>query len=186
MLLLPMAIHSADALAQIILDSQLLEPAQTRELTRSLRGRFQEPKALARDLLKRGWLTTYQVNHLFQGRAGDLLLGAYVIEERLGEGGMGQVFRARHKMLNRRVALKVIRKERLANPDFVRRFYREIQAAAQLSHPNIVVAYDAEHVDDTHFFAMEYVDGVDLYRLVHDQGPLPIATACDFIRQAAL
>jgi serine/threonine-protein kinase len=181
-----MAIHSADALAQIILDSQLLEPAQTRELTRSLRGRFEEPKALARDLLQRGWLTTYQVNHLFQGRASDLLLGAYVIEERLGEGGMGQVFRARHKLLNRRVALKVIRKERLSNPDFVRRFYREIQAAAQLSHPNIVVAYDADHVGDTHFFAMEYVDGVDLSRLVRDKGPLPIATACDFIRQAAL
>jgi serine/threonine-protein kinase len=181
-----MAIHSADALAQIILDSQLLEPAQTRELTRSLMGRFQEPKALARDLLQRGWLTTYQVNHLFQGRASDLLLGAYVIEERLGEGGMGQVFRARHKLLNRRVALKVIRKERLSNPDFVRRFYREIQAAAQLSHPNIVVAYDADHVGDTHFFAMEYVDGVDLSRLVRDKGPLPIATACDFIRQAAL
>jgi WD40 repeat protein/serine/threonine protein kinase len=181
-----MAIHSADALAQIILDCQLLEPAQTRELTRSLKGRFQEPKALARDLLKRGWLTTYQVNHLFQGRARDLLLGPYVIEERLGEGGMGHVFRARHKMLNRRVALKVIRKERLANPDFVRRFYREIQAAAQLSHPNIVVAYDADHVGDTHFFAMEYVNGVDLCQLVHDKGPLPIATACDFIRQAAL
>src|SRR5260370_28623206 len=99
---------------------------------------------------------------------------------------MGQVFRARHKVLKRRVALKVIRKERLANPDFVRRFYREIQAAAQLSHPNIVVAYDADHVGDTHFFAMESVNGVDLWRLVHDKGLLPIATACDFIRQAAL
>src|SRR5260370_40249931 len=113
----PMAIQTADALAQIILDSQLLEPAQTRELTRSLKGRFQEPKALARDLLKPGWLTTYQGNHLFQGRACDLLLGAYVIEERLGEGGMGQVFRARHKALNRRGALKRIRKERRANPE---------------------------------------------------------------------
>jgi serine/threonine-protein kinase len=181
-----MAITSASALTQLILDSQLLEPAQTRELTRSLQGRFQEPKALARELVQRGWLTAYQINKLFHGCARELALGPYVIEERLGEGGMGQVFRARHKMLNRRVALKVIRKERLADPDFVRRFYREIQAAAQLSHANIVVAYDADHVGDTHFFAMEFVDGIDLCRLVHEKGPLPIAAACDFIRQAAL
>jgi serine/threonine protein kinase len=181
-----MPITSATALAQVILDSQLLEPAQTRELTHTIQSRFQEPKALARELVQRGWLTAYQINLLFQGRASELVLGAYVIEERLGEGGMGQVFRAHHKMLKRRVALKVIRKEKLSDPDFVRRFYRGIQAAAQLTHPNIVAAYDADHADDTHFFAMEFVDGVDLNRLVQTRGPLPVPVACDFIRQTAL
>ena len=181
-----MVIDSPSALTQLILDNQLLEPAQTRELTRTLQTRFTEPKALARDLLKRGWLTAYQINKLFKGRVRELLLGGYIIEERLGEGGMGKVYKARHRLLNRRVALKVIRKDRLADPDSVQRFYREIQAAAQLAHPNIVLAYDADNAGDSYFFAMEYVDGIDLSRLVKETGPLPVAVACDLIQQAAL
>ncbi|HEY1859855.1 MAG TPA: protein kinase [Gemmataceae bacterium] len=173
-------------MTQLILDNQLLEPAQTRELTRTLQTRFTEPKALARELLKRGWLTAYQLDKLFKGRVRELLLGGYIIEERLGEGGMAKVYKARHRLLNRRVALKVIRKDRLADPDAVQRFYREVQAAAQLSHPNIVLAYDADNAGDSYFFAMEYVDGVDLSRLVKEAGPLPVAVACDYIQQAAL
>ena len=99
---------------------------------------------------------------------------------------MGAVFKARHLKMNRLVALKVIRKELLANPDAIQRFEREVQAAAQLSHPNVVAAYDAAQVGDTHFFAMEYVEGTDLNKLVNDKGPLPVEQACDCIRQAAL
>jgi serine/threonine-protein kinase len=181
-----MAIDTSQTLAQLILDNHLLETGPTRELEANLRDRFPEPKALARELIQRGWLSAYQVKQIFQGRARELVLGPYVIEDRLGEGAMGQVFRARHRMLKRRVALKLVRKERLANPEAVQRFYREVQAAARLSHPNIVLAYDADHVGDTYFFAMEYVDGIDLARLVKESGPLPIDTACDYVRQAAL
>jgi WD40 repeat protein/serine/threonine protein kinase len=181
-----MAIDTSQTLAQLILDNHLLDTGPTRELNDNLRDQFPDPKALARELIQRGWLSAYQVKQIFQGRAGELVLGPYIIEDRLGEGAMGQVFRARHRMLKRRVALKLVRKERLANPEAVQRFYREVQAAAQLSHPNIVLAYDADHVRETYFFAMEYVDGVDLARLVKESGPLPIATACDYIRQAAL
>jgi tRNA A-37 threonylcarbamoyl transferase component Bud32 len=99
---------------------------------------------------------------------------------------MGQVFKARNWKLGRVAALKVIRKERLANEDAVRRFRREIRAAGQLAHPNIVLAYDADEVNGTHFFVMEYVAGRDLARVVKEQGPLPLATACDCVRQAAL
>src|SRR6516225_4932024 len=134
---------SAASLVDALRQLRLLEPAQLEELVRGMAGRFPEPKALAGELLRRGWLTPYQVNQLLQGRGSDLLLGSYVILERLGEGGMGQVFKARHQKMGRIVALKLIRKDRLTKPDAIRRFEREIRAAAQLSHPNVVTAHDA-------------------------------------------
>jgi serine/threonine-protein kinase len=180
-----MAIVSANALLEVCGKNGLLEPQQIDEFTRRLPARLQEPKALARELIQRGWVTPYQINLLFQGRAGELTLGPYLLLERLGEGGMGQVFKARHKHMDRLVALKLVRKEHLAKPDAIKRFHREIQAAAALSHPNIVLAYDANKVDDTFFYVMEYVDGTDLKQLVRQQGPLGIEQACDYIRQAA-
>ncbi len=106
--------------------------------------------------------------------------------ERLGEGGMGQVFKARHLLMKRLVAVKLIRKERLAQPEAVRRFHRELRAVAALQHPNIVMAFDGGQVGDVHFLAMEYVEGTDLNKLVNKSGPLPIAQACNYIRQAAV
>ncbi|MBA4182179.1 MAG: hypothetical protein C0506_16455, partial [Anaerolinea sp.] len=106
--------------------------------------------------------------------------------ERLGEGGMGTVFKARHRKLGRVVAVKRIRKERLGNSAAVRRFHREIRAAAQLDHPNIVRALDADDVGGTHLLIMEYAPGADLARLVGKHGPLPVEKACDYCRQAAL
>src|SRR5688572_8645231 len=85
-----------------------------------------DPKSLARELMRRGWLTAYQTNQIMQGRAADLALGPYVLLERIGEGGMGAVFKARHQKLNRVVALKLIRREKLSHPDAVKRFHREI------------------------------------------------------------
>jgi WD40 repeat protein/serine/threonine protein kinase len=181
-----MAIASVPSLVDAIGQYRLLEPAQLEELAGVLRNRFQDPRALARELVQRGWLTPYQINQLFQGKGQELVLGQYVLLERLGEGGMGAVFKARHQRLGRIVALKLIRKDRLQSPDMIRRFRREIQAAAQVSHPNVVLAYDADQDRDINFFAMEYVEGIDLGQLVKRDGPLPVALACDYIRQAAL
>ncbi|HTU93590.1 MAG TPA: serine/threonine-protein kinase [Gemmataceae bacterium] len=181
-----MAIASARDLVETLSRGRLLEVDQLSELNHSLPARPDDPLVLARELLQRGWLTPYQINQLFQGHAGDLILGHYVLLERLGEGGMGQVFKAREVRLGRLVALKVLRKERINKPEIIDRFHQEIQAAAQLSHPNIVHAYDAELIGDAHVFAMEYVDGIDLSRLVKQSGPLPVAQACECIRQAAL
>ena len=114
------------------------------------------------------------------------VIGDYEILGELGRGGMGVVYKARHLRMNRLVALKVIDKNHLVNPNAVRRFYQEIEAAAKLSHANVVMAYDAGQYQDTHFFAMEYVEGIDLSRLVRDSGPLPVEHAADYIRQAAL
>ena len=99
---------------------------------------------------------------------------------------MGAVYLAEHGVMNRRVALKVIKPEYTSNPAAVERFRREIRAAARLHHPNIVAAYDAEQAGETHFLVMEYVDGVSLDRLVAERGPLPVAEACEYVRQAAL
>jgi serine/threonine protein kinase len=99
---------------------------------------------------------------------------------------MGTVFKARHSLMNRVVALKVIRRERLTGPQAVARFHREIRAAALLSHPNIVMALDAAQVGDGHFLVMEYVPGVDLARLLGQRGKLPAGEACDYAYQAAL
>src|SRR5271166_3109548 len=104
---------------------RLLEVAQLDEMTRQLLPRFPDPKALARELVRRGWLTPYQANQLFQGHGDELLLGSYVILDRLGEGGMGQVFKARNWKLGTVVALKLIRKDKLASEVAVRRFQRE-------------------------------------------------------------
>lgn len=110
----------------------------------------------------------------------------YEIRSELGRGGMGIVYKARQTARDRLVALKVFRKERLAHPEALRRFRREAQAAARLSHPNIVVVYESDQDGDTHFLAMEYVPGITLQTLVEHNGPLPAALACDFVRQAAL
>jgi len=110
----------------------------------------------------------------------------YEIVGLIGRGGMGDVYKARHRLMKRTVALKIINREFVRRAEAVERFHREVEAAAKLSHPNVVTAHDAEQAGDVHFLAMEYVDGVNLSQTIQDRGPLPIAEACDYIRQAAI
>jgi tRNA A-37 threonylcarbamoyl transferase component Bud32 len=110
----------------------------------------------------------------------------YRVLEVLGAGGMGTVYKARHELMERDVALKVIRHDLTRDAAAVERFRREVKAAARLAHPNIVTAYDAEHAGGLHFLVMEFVEGTSLDRLVAEEGPLPVARACDYARQAAL
>lgn len=163
----------------------LLDAAQKEELPR-LEAVHGKPRELVQELVKRGWLTVFQGTQLLQGKGEELALGQYVLLEKVGEGGMGQVYKARQCNLDRMVALKVIRKECLDNPKVIARFQREIRAAGHLSHPNIVRAYDADQAGATYFIAMEFLDGIDLAKKVKDEGPLPVDEACEFIRQAAV
>jgi serine/threonine protein kinase len=111
----------------------------------------------------------------------------YRIVAALGTGGMGTVYQAEHRLMDRPVALKVIRGELLSNPALVERFRGEVKSAARLgSHPNIVAAYDAEQSGETHMLVMEFIEGTDLGRLVERHGPLPVSEACEYVRQAAL
>ena len=111
----------------------------------------------------------------------------YRVVGALGAGGMGAVYRAEHRLMDRPVALKVIRGDLLGSALMVERFRGEVKAAARLaSHPNIVAAYDAEQAGETHLLVMEFVEGVDLAELVQRRGPLPVGEACEYVRQAAL
>jgi tRNA A-37 threonylcarbamoyl transferase component Bud32 len=104
----------------------------------------------------------------------------------LGLGGMGAVYKAEHRRMERPVALKVINAALMNRRDMVERFHREAKAAARLTHPNIVTAHDADQAGDIHFLVMEYVEGISLAQKVNEHGPLPVAEACDYIQQAAL
>ena len=115
-------------------------------------------------MLRRGWLT--------ETLAGGLLLESYLLLDRLGEGGMGQVFKVRNKF-GKVVALKLIRKDLLANPTRSAASAAKSRPPLQLDHPNIIRAYDAGETDAGMFIVMEYVEGVDLNRLVREARPLP-------------
>jgi len=176
---------SVAALVELLGRHQLLEAPRLAEVE-SCAARFTEARELAQELMRRGWLTAFQVNQLFLERGEDLVVGQFVLLDRLGEGGMGQVFKAWQRNLQRIVALKLIRKECLDNPRIIQRFQREIRAAGQLAHPHIVHAYDAGQEKGGYFIAMEYIEGMDLAHMVQQTGPLAVAQACDFLRQAAL
>jgi serine/threonine protein kinase len=109
----------------------------------------------------------------------------YQILEILGAGGMGTVIKAQHRLMNRLVALKVVNRNLVQSPEAVERFHREVQAAARLSHPNIVAGLDAEQAGNVHFLVMEFVPGESLDRIL-GQGRVDVNQACDWIRQAAL
>ena len=106
--------------------------------------------------------------------------------EMLGAGGMGAVYRARHLLMERDVALKVINPALMGSSTMVERFRREVKTAARLTHPNIVTAHDAEQAGGWHFLVMEYVPGISLARLVAEKGRLSLTDACDYARQVAL
>jgi serine/threonine protein kinase len=174
-------------LIQKIHDLGLWAENQTaQQQVQELGGRLSDVRLLARELLERDLLTPYQANQLLLGKGDGLLVDGYLILERLGEGAMGQVFKARHGRLHRLVALKIFRPEHVTNPVAVGRFLREVRAAAQLAHPNIVRAYDAGQVAGTYYLAMQYLDGRNLSRLVQQEGPLALDRACDYALQTAL
>jgi hypothetical protein len=113
-------------------------------------------------------------------------LGQYELVERLGQGGMGTVYKAFHTRLKRPVALKLLPRDRLQDAQAVARFQREMEAIGRLDHPHLVRAYDAGEADGQLYLAMEFFEGLDLARLVRRLGPLSVANACEAIRQAAL
>src|SRR5262249_24524814 len=110
----------------------------------------------------------------------------YKVLELLDVGGMGAVYKAEHRLLERTVVLKIIRQDVLSKPEMVQRFLREAKLAASLTHPNIVTLHEAEQVGQSYFLVMEYLAGTGLLRMVQTRGSLPVAEACEWARQAAL
>jgi len=147
--------------------------------------RPKDVQGLARELVHARKITKYQAAVVYRGQTKGLVLGEYVMLEKIGAGGMGEVFKAQHRRMKRLVAVKVLPTSAVDSPDSVRRFYREVEAAAQLSHPNIVTAYDASEHDGIHYLAMEYVEGQDLGKIVSSHGPLSVPCVVEYMIQAA-
>jgi len=181
----PLAVFSAEDFLETLRASGLLPPHTVAVLAAG--GVARAPRAWASELVERGLLTGYQAEQILAGNARSLLLGQYRILDSLGAGGMGRVYKAEHVLMRRLVALKVVgATDDDANTERQAAFQREIEAAARLSHPNVVAAYDAGEANGRRFLVMEYVDGVDLDRLVREVGPLPPRRAADYGRQTAL
>jgi serine/threonine protein kinase len=142
-------------------------------------------EALAQRLVDAGKLTPFQAAAVCEGRLTELVLGNYQVLDRLGAGGMGTVYKARHRRMKRVVAIKVLSPSVSKSHEFVQRFQREVEAAARLSHPNIVMAHDADEAPAGHFLVMEFVNGRDLASEVQQRGPLPVAEAVACLAQAA-
>jgi serine/threonine protein kinase len=146
----------------------------------------QEPAKLAGMLVRDGLLTHFQAEQILQGKWRRFTIGKYKVLERLGSGGMGSVYLCEHKLMRRRVAVKVLPTAKAQDPSSLERFYREARAVAALDHPNIVHAYDIDQDENLHFLVMEYVDGASLQEMVKRNGAMNSLRAAHYMRQAAL
>ncbi len=145
-----------------------------------------DTQSLARELVSQKKLTPYQASVLLTERSDPLLLDRYVILDTIDSGGMGLVFKALHRSMDRVVALKTLSPSNFDSDEKIRRFQREVRTAAMLSHPNIVITHDAHESNGIHFLVMEYVHGKDLGKVIKAEGPLPVQRAVDYILQAAM
>jgi serine/threonine-protein kinase len=185
----PVAIvHSGLGLLEVIDHAGILSTRQVEEIRSNVQGGSypNDAQALAARLVKKEALTSYQARHLLYGQGDSLIVGRYVILYRLGKGAMGKVYKARHRLMGRIVALKVIAREYLNRPSAVPRFLREMRLVGRLDHPNIIRALDAEEIGRAPCIVMEYVPGQDLERLLLDRGPLPPGEVVRCAIQAAL
>ncbi len=167
------------------LDQSGLLDAATLAMAREHAAAGATARQVADGLVAAGRLTPFQVDGLMSGRSRLLIAGRYAVEDRLGAGGMGSVFRCRHTVMRHTVAVKLIAPDLAREPETVARFRREARAAAALSHPNIVRALEMDEDRGEPFLVMEYVPGETLAALVARAGPLPPDVARNYAAQAA-
>lgn len=144
------------------------------------------PRKMAVRLIRAGVMTTFQAEQFLQGKHKGFRLGTYRIIDRLGTGGAGLVYLAKHEVLQKRFAIKVLPQACANDPGVLERFRREARAAAALDHPNVMQVYDFREEDGLSYLVMEYIEGPTLQRLLHRRERLDVTTACEYARQAAL
>ncbi len=177
---------SLEQFAKSLSASGLMPPEEIKAFHSALPAeKRKDAQGFATELVRQGKLTKYQAAAIYQGNTKNLVLGDYRVLDKIGAGGMGQVFKAEHRRMKRVVALKLLPPDVVKDVHAGKRFQREVETAARLIHPNIVTAYDAGDHRGVHYLIMEYVDGQDLSGLVKKQGTLPVETAVNFIVQAA-
>ncbi len=145
-----------------------------------------EPSKVAGMFVRDGLLTHFQAEQIIQGKWRRFSIGKYKVLERIGSGGMGSVYLCEHKLMRRRVAVKVLPAAKAKDPASLERFIREARAVAALDHVNIVHAYDIDQDEELHFLVMEYVDGANLQDMVKKVGPMDVERACHYVYQSAL
>ncbi len=178
----PPAPPSLDEFSRALLELGLVDAA---ELESFANDSAEGVLGLSRALVRAGKVTPYQAAAIYQRKSRGLLIGNYLILEKLGQGGMGVVFKARHRRLKRVGALKILPPSLARDRDAVMRFRREVEAAGRLKHANLVAAQDADEDRGVQFLVMDYVEGRDLDRVVREGGPMPLAQAIDCVIQAA-
>lgn len=171
-------------LASGLIDSAVLKRVEGEIVARKGEPPAEESRGLATALIDAGELTEYQADQLLAGRT-KLTLGPYIITDWIGQGGMGQVFKATHRFMHRECAVKVLPTNKTTE-ETVRSFMREVRMQAQLDHPNLVRAYDAGEDGNVYYMVTEYVAGMDLRRLVKSGGALPVSQAASIVMQAAI
>lgn len=182
------SVFRRSAVASGLITPEQLAAAETavRQAAGAQRGSAQREasvEALANYLVDNGLVNRWQAEQLRLGRV-KFTLGPYLMVDSIGQGGMGQVFKAEHTIMGRIVAVKVLPRHK-STPEAIASFRREIRAQAQLDHPNLVRALDANEDGNVHFLVTEFVDGTDLRRLVRGQGRLNMQAAASIIAQAA-
>jgi serine/threonine protein kinase/CheY-like chemotaxis protein len=167
-------------------DSGLFSPEElATQITPWLDPLEPDGEVLARRLVAAEKLTAFQAAAVRQRHFEQLVIGHYQVLDRLGAGGMGTVYKARHRRMKRVVAIKVLSRSAGLSETFLQRFQREVEAVARLSHPHIVLAHDAGEAALGHYLVMEFVDGRDLTAEVEQRGPLPLGEAVAYTLQAA-
>jgi serine/threonine protein kinase len=177
---------------QAAIKSQLISEKDLKEAVRELRAEASDEantvvevsdEKMADQLVKMGLVNRWQAEQLKRGRT-RFHLKDYQIIDSIGQGGMGQVFKAEHSVMGRVVAIKVLPKSR-STDDAVASFQREIRTLANLDHPNLVRAYDAGHDGNVHFLVTEFVPGTDLRHLVRHAGGMHEQDAATLVRDVA-
>jgi eukaryotic-like serine/threonine-protein kinase len=146
---------------------------------------LKDSSAFAEWLVEQGRLTEFQARRLLVGKTTGLVFGRYILLDRLGNGSMGRVLKARHRLMDRVVALKVISPTYASSLNSVSRFLREMKIVGMLDHPNVVRAFDADQQDNSPYIVMEYLEGEDLEKVLRQRGMLPPDEVVEYMAQAA-
>jgi len=181
--------NSVEELVQLIRKSGMIDEQklsgylQRRQFTRGFPNDVRE---FADEMIRDGVLTYFQSEQFLLGKWRGFTIGKYKLLERVGVGGMGQVFLCEHMFMKKRVAIKVLPPAKAEQPAALGRFYREARAAGGLDHPNIVRTHDIDQDGNLHFIVMDYVDGPNLLEIVKKFGPMNIDRAVSYTRQVAV
>jgi eukaryotic-like serine/threonine-protein kinase len=178
-----------NATVELILESQLVPEDRLRGFLSSVRGKKLAkltPIHLLQEMVAVDLLTAFRARQIATGRSQGFVLGKYRILDMVGRGGMGQIYRAQHIELKTEVALKVLSTKAMTVPLAHKRFIREAEAAARISHPNVVRIYDVSPNSDPPYLVMEYIEGFSLQAMVAREGPLSVEETLCYAKQIAL